>query len=121
MIKAIQTSLSGLLAADAQANKAANRILNSVAQASNNVSRATSSFAASTATPKPVPNENKEKGSGNPLNTTSSPSSSAFLSLQSTNEFVEIGELKRASTAYKANAQVLKTLDDTTKSFLDSI
>lgn len=123
MFKAIQTSVSGLIASSLRLDVAANNIVNA-----QNRSPAGKSPAF---TPQHI--EQTPTASGgvratviptSPASLTifdpASPLSSAqgFVNIPNVSLPAEIGELTRASQAYKANATVLKTLDETFKTLL---
>ncbi|MCF6195255.1 MAG: hypothetical protein L3J50_01030 [Emcibacter sp.] len=131
MFKAIQTSVSGLIASSVRLNVAAENIVNAQTTSTPNGSVPSGLVFSAGYTPKRV--EQSSTGTGG-VRATVVPVSPASLTLfdptsplSSTEGFVntpnislpaEIGELTRASQAYKANASVLKTLDDTFKTLL---
>jgi len=124
MFKAIQTSISGLLASTVRVNAAASNIVN--AQVRSRTSASAAGYA-----PQRVQQTTTATGGVGAAIVPVSPASLAIFDpaspLSDENGIVnipnvslpaEIAELTRASQAYKANAKVLKTLDDTFKILL---
>ncbi|PCI49341.1 MAG: hypothetical protein COB49_04970 [Alphaproteobacteria bacterium] len=126
MFKAIQTSVSGLIASSVRLNAAASNIANSQVKSTPNVLTFSAGYT-------PVRVEQSTTGGGG-VRATVVPVSPASLSIfDPTSPLAnsqgavnipnislpaEIAELNRASQAYKANARVLKTLDDTFRTLL---
>lgn len=133
MFKAIQTSVSGLLASSQRLNVAASNIVNSQVKSSPSAKgNAAPGLAFNPGyTPKRV---EQTTTAGGGTRTSTVPVSPASLSVYDPSSPlagkegtvnipnvsfpVEIAEMKRASQAYKANAAMLKTLDETFKSLL---
>ncbi len=129
MFKAIQTSVSGLLASTARVNNVASNIANSTVKSTPR--GAAGPVYSAGFTPQRVIQSSTPSGGTrtntvpvNPASLTvydpSSPLSNdqGLVNIPNVNLPAEIGELTRASHAYKANAKVLKTLDETFKSLL---
>ncbi len=133
MFKAIQTSVSGLIASTTRLNVAASNIAGSQVKSTpseNGTAPAGLVFNAGY-TPRRV--EQSTTGTGG-VRTTVVPVSPAslmvfdpasplsngegFVNIPNVSLPAEIGELIKASQTYKANAKVLKTLDDTFKFLL---
>ncbi|MCF8475208.1 MAG: hypothetical protein K9G26_10975 [Emcibacter sp.] len=122
MFKAIQTSISGLVASTVRANTAASNIVHSTVKSSpfnagytpQHVEQSTTANGGVRANVIPVsptslsvydPTSPFANGGGN-------------VDIPNISLPAEIGELTKASNAYKANAKVLKSLDDTFKTLL---
>lgn len=123
----MQTSVSGLIASTVRANTAASNIVNSNVRGS---TKGATSFKAGY-TPLQVKQTTTATGGVRTNTVPVSPSSltvydplSPLASQQGAVDIpnvslpLEFAELNRASNAYKANAKVLKTLDDTFKTLL---
>lgn len=132
MFKAIQTSVSGLIASTTRLNAAASNIANMHVKST--PKRAAPNGLVFDPGYTPVRVEQTTTGSGgtrartvpvSPASLTiydpSSPlaNGQGAVNIPNVSLPTEIGELKRASHAYKANALVLKTLDDTFKTLLE--
>jgi len=132
MFKAIQTSVSGLIASSVRLNAVASNIANAQVKSTPGGTTAPGRRAFSAGyTPQRV--EQSTTGSGgvratvvpvSPASLTifdpTSPlaNSQGAVNIPNVSLPVEIAELTRASQAYKANAKVLKTLDETFKTLL---
>ena len=131
MFKAIQTSVSGLLASTVRFNTAANNIVNAHVKSTPGASASSGGAFNASYSPQHVA-QSTTIGGGvraavvpvSPASLTvfdpTSPLSNAQGLVNTPNVSLpaEISELTRASQAYKANAKVLKTLDDTFKTLL---
>lgn len=131
MFKAIQTSVSGLIASSVRLNAVANNIANVHVKSTPKGTVPSGLVFSAGYTPQRV--EQSTTGTGG-VRATVVPVSPASLTIfDPTSPFAngqgavsipnislpaEIAEMKRASHAYKANAKVLKTLDDTFKTLL---
>ncbi|PCI32165.1 MAG: flagellar biosynthesis protein FlgC [Alphaproteobacteria bacterium] len=131
MFKALQTSVSGLIASSTRLNVAASNIVNArVASSPKGTTGPRQTFRAGYS-PQRVA---QTTTAGGGVRATGAPVSPASLSVYDpTSPFaneqgavdmpnvslpVEISELRRARHAYEANAKVIKTLDDTFKTLL---
>jgi len=129
MFKAIQTSVSGLIAATARINVAASNIVNSQVKSTPSPQGATrtgESFRGYS--PQRVEQITTQSGGVQARSVPVSPASlsvfdptsplaseQGLVNIPNVSLPAEISELIRAKHAYKANAAVLKTLDDTFK------
>lgn len=136
MINAMSTSLSGLLAASTRANTAANNIVNAY-NTSTPVGGDTSTAALrSTRAYVPQRSVNSSTQNGGVITTKVpvDPSSfnvyspdnpvsndQGFISVPNIDPVIEFSELMRAAHAYKANAAVIRTLNETFETALDII
>jgi flagellar basal-body rod protein FlgC len=136
MIKGINTSLSGLLAASTRANTAANNIVNAY-NTSTPVAGDTSTAAIRTSrayVPQRTINSSQKTGGVIATNVPINPSSfnvfnpgnpdansDGLISVPNVSIEVEFAELRKATHAYKANAAVLRTLSDIQETALDII
>ena len=133
MFKAIQTSVSGLLASSQRLNIAASNIVNSQVKSSPSAKENAAPGLTFNPGYTPLKAEQITTPSGgtrtrtvavSPANLSVYDPSSPLAGEQGTVNIpnvsfpAEIAEMKRASQAYKANAAVLKTLDETFKSLL---
>lgn len=131
MFKAIQTSVSGLVAASTRLNVAAENIVNSQVKSTPQGTVPAGLIFNAGYTPQRVEQSTTASGGVRATIIPVSPSSlSVFdpkspLANQQGNVAIpnvslptEIGEMTKASHTYKANALVLKTLDDTFKTLL---
>ncbi|MFC7050248.1 flagellar basal body rod protein FlgC [Emcibacter nanhaiensis] len=136
MNNAINTSLSGLLASTSKLNVAASNIVNS-----RNTSTPKGTFAANPSaaalvnkayTPLKHEQSSNKYGGVMSYNIPVNPASltayapddpvaneDGYVAIPNVNEFVEVGEMIKATNAYKANAQVLSTLAEIEEDFLD--
>ncbi|WP_321392376.1 flagellar basal body rod protein FlgC [Emcibacter sp.] len=136
MINAINTSLSGLLASTSKLNVAASNIANSRTTSTPKGTFAANTTAAALGSKAYTPlrhEQSSNKYGGvmsynipvNPASLTAySPddpmaNEEGYVAVPNVNEFVEVGEMIKASNAYKANAKVLSTLAETEQDFLD--
>lgn len=123
MFKAIQTSVSGLIASTTRLNVAASNIVNSQVKSTPGDSNG---FA-----PRHVEQTSTGSGGVRAAVVITSPSSLAIfdpasplandegqVNIPNVSLPAEIGEITRASQAYKANANVLKALDENLKILL---
>lgn len=131
MFKAIQTSVSGLLASTVRFNAAASNIVNAHVKSTPAGSTPSGGAFNASYSPQQV-TQTTTAGGGvratvvpvSPASLTvfdpTSPLSSAqgLVNIPNVSLPAEIAELTRASQAYKANAKVLKTLDETFKTLL---
>lgn len=136
MINAVNTSLSGLLAASTRANTAANNIANAfntskpaggdtptaalrtsrayVPQKTVNISNNNGGVIASKVPV--IPSSYDVYSPDNPVS-----NDQGFVSVPNVDPAVEFSELIRATQAYKANAAVIRTLSETFDTALDII
>ena len=137
MINAINTSLSGLLASTSKLSVAASNIVNSRTTSTPKGSFAADATAAAAGNKAYTPlkhGQSSNKYGGvmsynipvNPASLTAyapddpAASEEGYVAVPNVNEFVEVGEMIKATNAYKANAKVLSTLAEVEESFLDS-
>ncbi|WP_417317523.1 flagellar basal body rod protein FlgC [Emcibacter sp.] len=136
MINAINTSLSGLLASTSKLSVAASNIVNSRTTSTPKGTFAADLTAAALGSKAYTPlkhGQSSNKHGGvmsynipvNPASLTAySPddpmaNEEGYVAIPNVNDFVEVGEMIKASNAYKANAKVLSTLDETMDDFMD--
>jgi len=133
MFKAIQTSVSGLIASSTRLNAAASNIANSHVKstASGNITSGSGQVFNAGYTPVRVSQSTTEQGGVRTRVVPVTPASltiydpysplasdGGFVNIPNVSLPAEIAELTRASHAYKANAKVLRTLDETFKTLL---
>ncbi|VAX02051.1 hypothetical protein MNBD_ALPHA03-342 [hydrothermal vent metagenome] len=133
MFKAIQTSVSGLIASSTRLNVAANNIVNSQVRSSpeaQGTAVAGQTFKAGY-TPQRVEQTSLPTGGTRATTISVSPASlsvydpsssfageGGFVNLPNVSFPAEIAEMIRASHAYKANAKTLSSIDETFKALL---
>lgn len=138
MFKAIQTSVSGLLAASARANTAASNIVNSQVKSTPALSSGAAYSSGKTGfqpgyTPKRIQNSTTSTGGVRAHAVPVSPASlsvydpsapqaneQGLVDIPNVSFPAEIAELQRAKHAYAANAKMIKSLDETAKILLKS-
>jgi len=132
MFKAIQTSVSGLIASTTRMNVAASNIVNAQVKSTPKGTPPSSPFAFNAAyNPQHVEQSTTTDGGTRATVIPTSPASltlfdpssplsngQGFVDIPNVSLPAEIGELTRASQAYKANAAVIRTLDETFKTLL---
>lgn len=136
MINSISTSISGLLAASTRANTAANNIVNAYSSSTPSGSdRSTAAIQTARAyIPEKVINSSRKNGGVIATKVPITPSSltiynpgnpvaneKGFVNVPNVDPIIEFAELSRATHAYKANAAVLKTLSEISKTTFDII
>lgn len=131
MFKAIQTSVSGLVASSVRLNAVANNIANSQVKSTPKGSVPNGLVFSAGYTPQRVEQSTTATGGVRATVVPVSPASltvfdptsplandQGAVNIPNISLPAEFGELTRAKHAYKANAMVLKTLDDTFKTLL---
>jgi flagellar basal-body rod protein FlgC len=136
MNNAINTSLSGLLASTSKLNVAASNIVNSRNTSTPKGTFAANPSAAALGSKAYVPMKHEQStnkfGGVMSYNIPVTPASltayapqdpvaneEGYVAIPNVNEFVEVGEMIKATNAYKANAKVLTEVADLEKDFLD--
>lgn len=131
MFTGIQTTVSALIASTVRFNTAASNIVNSQVKSSPGNSGASGPVFSAGFTPQKVIQSTTGSGGVTTSVVPVSPASltifdpasplgnkDGMVNIPNVSLPAEIGELQKASFAYKANARVLKTLDDTFKILL---